>query len=94
MDLMNGAIDANGTNREPIYNHHKLYGILFIFEVVIMQFFLYNILIAIVIDYFHQSLVNSRIGNGNVFTKMQLQWLEIQNQWLQKKLPKRKLSPK
>ena len=55
---------------------------------------MFNIYIAIVVDYFHQNLASNRIANGSVFTKIQIQWIEIQNQWLKKNLPRYPKPPK
>ena len=82
IEILNNGIDAVGIDMQPIYNHRVYMWFYFILVLIILKFFMFNIYIAIVVDYIHQNLASNRVANGSVFTKIQIQWIEIQNHWL------------
>ena len=94
INLLNNGIDAVDIDMQPIYNHRVYTWFYFILVLIVLKFFMFNIYIAIVVDYFHRNLASNRIANGSVFTKIQIQWIEIQNHWLKKNIPKHPKPPK
>jgi voltage-gated cation channel len=84
--VMDNAIDANGIEKQPIYENNVYFCLYFILFMLVGSMLVVNLFIGVIIDNFNKIKDSEEIGANWMVTPAQRQWMEVQQIMIKKKL--------